>query len=136
MIGGSGSRVWAARAGGACCLLARCLLALAAAHRLSIPTARGRSDPGTEGTGGGDGESYHLWGGAMLPDELDSKLTLGDGEAWGAERVAGCPRGFFCLFGVGMCCLLPAAVGGGTLAPLHPSPRVKPQILGHLQSAP
>lgn len=40
---------------------------------LDAPLPHARSDPGAEG----EGEGYHLWGGASLPDELDSKLSLG-----------------------------------------------------------
>lgn len=41
--------------------------------------ARPSSDPGT-GAGKGSGDRYQLWGGALLPDELDSKLNLGPAE--------------------------------------------------------
>ena len=52
-----------------------------------------RSDPGADGGegGGGGGDSYHLWGGAMLPDELDAKLTLGGGEGGGGGRGSAPP---------------------------------------------
>jgi hypothetical protein len=38
--------------------------------------ARPSSDPGA-GAGEGSADRYQLWGGALLPDELDSKLNLG-----------------------------------------------------------
>jgi hypothetical protein len=41
-----------------------------------------RSDPGAEG--GEGGETYHLWSGSLLPDELDAKLNLGDQPAHAA----------------------------------------------------
>ena len=46
-------------------------------HHLLPPCCR--SDPGT-GAGEGSGDRYQLWGGALLPDELDSKLNLGPAE--------------------------------------------------------
>ncbi|KAL4425675.1 hypothetical protein ABPG75_009691 [Micractinium tetrahymenae] len=45
----------------------------AAAAAAGNAPPRPKSDPGAEG----EGEGYHLWGGASLPDELDSKLNLG-----------------------------------------------------------
>lgn len=58
---------------------------------------RPRSDPGVPE---GGQEGYHLWAGAMLPDELDSKLTLGEGGGRGsapptapASLAAGSPPG-------------------------------------------
>jgi hypothetical protein len=43
------------------------------------PFPPARPATGAEG-GGGGGDTYHLWGGALLPDELD-RLSLGEGAA-------------------------------------------------------
>lgn len=57
---------------------ARCLHA---SHPTPFPTTHPccRSDPGA-GAGEGSDDRYQLWSGALLPDELDSKMNLGPAE--------------------------------------------------------